>query len=499
MSRVLLEMVEVLAHEKNVDKSIVLGALESALASAVKKSEFPGQDVDIVVKVDPETGDQQVWRQWLVVPDDQGLQEPDRQILQWEAKEDYSDQGEMNVGDYVREPLKVSTVTGRRFATDAKQVILQKLREAERNQLLNEFLANYKDVKIVTGQIRRVDKEGAIVEIGRVEARLPKREMIPNENYRQGDRIRAYILNIDPASRQQQITLSRTCNEFLIELFRQVVPEIDEGRLEIKGAVRDPGDRAKLAVQVKDQRIDPIGACIGVKGSRVQSVTQELNGERIDIIRWSDQPAEYVMGALSPAVVSSIVVHEDEHKMEVVTDAENRGLALGRQGQNVRLATELTGWEIKILDSEEAAKRREAELGKLINELTSRLDIDDEVAQVLIDNGIETLEEVAYLPEDELLAIEEFDADTVQELRSRARTALITAAIEREELLKSVDPKLLELEDMNNDLAARLSQGGIKTVDELADLATDELVEMTGIESELAAKLITEARANWDK
>lgn len=498
MSRVLLEMVEVLAHEKNVDKSIVLEALESALASAVKKSEFPGQDVDIVVKVDPQTGDKQVWRQWLIVPDDQGLQEPDRQILQWEAKEDYADQGELNVGDYVREPLKTSNVTGRRFATDAKQVILQKLREAERNQLLNEFLENYKDIKVVTGQIRKVDKEGAIVEIGKVEARLPKSEMIPMETYRQGDRIRAYILNIDPSSRQQQITLSRTVNEFLVELLRQVVPEIDEGLLEIKAVARDPGDRAKVSVQVKDKRIDPIGTCIGVKGSRVKSVTQELNGERVDIIRWSDQPAEYVMGALAPAVVSSIVVHEDEHRMEVVTDPENRGQAIGKSGQNVRLASELTGWKIDIMDDEQAAEKREAEQGKLRAELTSRLDVDDEVAQVLLDNGIETLEEVAYLPEEELLSIEEFDEDTIKELRSRARTALITAAIEREEALKNVDPKLMSLEGMNNDLAAKLVQNNVKTLDDLADLATDELVEITGIDEQEAAKLITLARAHWE-
>ena len=469
MSRDLLTMVEVLAHEKNVDQSVVLAALESALASAVKKAEFPGEDADIVVKVDPTTGDQKVWRQWLVVPDEQGLQEPDRQILQWEAKEDYSDQGEMNVGDYVRKPLPDVNVTGRRFATDAKQVIIQRLREAERNQLLNEFLERYKDVKVVTGQVKRFDKSDAIIEIGRIDARLPRHQMIPMENLRPGDRVRAYVLKIDPTSRQQQITLSRTCNEFLGELMRQVVPEINEGLLEIKGIARDPGIRAKVAVQVKDKRIDPIGSCIGVKGSRIQSVSGELMNERIDIIRWADQPAEYVMSALSPATISSIIVHEDEHKVEVVTpDLDNSKIAIGSNGVNKRLASELTGW-----------------------------DIDEEVAQVLIENGIETLEEVAYLPEEELLSIEQFDEDTVKELRSRARTALLTSALEREELLKWADKSLVDLPGMTHEIANKLKPAGIKTLDQLADLSTDELVEMTGIDHDKAAALITKARESW--
>ena len=470
MSRDLLTMVEVLAHEKNVGQSVVLAALESALASAVKKAEFPGEDADIVVKVDPTTGDQKVWRQWLVVPDEQGLQEPDRQILQWEAKEDYSDQGEMNVGDYVRKPLPDVNVTGRRFATDAKQVIIQRLREAERNQLLKEFL----------------------------DARLPRHQMIPMENLRPGDRVRAYVLKIDPTSRQQQITLSRTCNEFLGELMRQVVPEINEGLLEIKGIARDPGIRAKVAVQVKDKRIDPIGSCIGVKGSRIQSVSGELMNERIDIIRWADQPAEYVMSALSPATISSIIVHEDEHKVEVVTpDLDNSKIAIGSNGVNKRLASELTGWEIEVMDDDQAAKKREDEIAPRRQELCDRLDIDEEVAQVLIENGIETLEEVAYLPEEELLSIEQFDEDTVKELRSRARTALLTSALEREELLKWADKSLVDLPGMTHEIANKLKPAGIKTLDQLADLSTDELVEMTGIDHDKAAALITKARESW--
>lgn len=496
MSLPILELVKALAHEKNVDQAVVVGALESAVASAVKKSLFPGEDADVVAQVDPVTGDQKVWRQWKIVPDEQGLQEPDREILQWEAKEDYPDQGEHNIGDYVREQLPEVNVSGRRFATDAKQVIIQRIREAERNQQLNEFLERYKDVKVVTGQVKRVDNRGdAIIEIGRVEARLPKNQMIPMERLRNGDRVRAYVLNIDPTSKSQQITLSRTCNEFLGELMRQVVPEINEGLLEIKGIARDPGNRAKVAVQVKDKRIDPIGSCIGVKGSRIQAVSGELMNERIDIIRWADQPAEYVMSALAPATISSIIIHEDEHKVEVVTpDRDNSNVAVGTNGINKRLASALTGWEIEVMDDDQAAQKRENEIAPRRQELIDRLDIDEDVAQVLIDNGIETLEEVAYLPEEELLGIEEFDEETVKELRDRARTALLNAALEREELLKWADKALVDLPGMTHEVANKLKPAGIKTLAELADLATDELVEKTGIDADLAAKLITQAR-----
>ena len=500
MSRALLEMVEVLAHEKNVDKSVVLGALESALASAVKKSELPRTDADIVVKVDPETGDQQVWRQWKIVPDEDGLQEPDREILHWEAEEDYSDQGPTEIGDYVKEPLKEVNVTGRRFATDAKQVILQKLREAERTQLLNEFLANYKDVKIVTGQVKRFDKSDMIVEIGRIDARLPRSEMIPNEIYRINDRIRAYILKIDPTSRQQQIILSRTCNEFLAELLRQVVPEFNEGLLEMKGVARIPGRRAKVAVQVKDKRIDPIGSCVGVRGARIQSVSSELFNERVDIIRWSDQPAEFVISSLSPATISSIIVHEDEGRMEVVTpDEENTRIAKGTDYINVKLASALTGYEIDVMDHDQAEKKREEEIAPRRKELMDALNVDEEIAQLLIENGIETVEEVAYLPEEELLSIEQFDEDLVKELRSVARNALITKALKREELLKWADPALIDLSGMTTEIAEKLHPAGITNLEQLADLATDELVEMTGISEEKAAELITKAREHWNQ
>ena len=495
MSKALLEMVNVLAHEKNVDESIVLSALESALASAVKKASFSGTDADIVVKVNPVTGEQKAWRQWKVVPDEQGLQEPDREILQWEAKEDYSDQGPMEIGDYVIEPLPEVNVTGRRFATDAKQVILQKLREAERNQLLNEFLINYKDLKIVTGQVKRFDKGDLIVEVGRVDARLPRDQMIPREIYRIGDSVKAYVLKIDPTSRQQQITLSRTNTEFLAELLKQVVPEFNEGLLELRGVARIPGVRAKVAVQVKDKRIDPIGACIGVKGSRIQSVSNELYNEHVDIIRWSEQPAEFVVSSLSPATISSIIVHEDEGRMEVVTpDEENTRIAIGVDRVNQRLASELTGYQIDVMDNEEASQKREAEIAPRRQELIDSLNVNEEVAQVLIDNGIETVEEVAYLPEDELLSIEEFDEEAVSELRSIARNALITRALKREEFLKWADPKLIDLEGMSSGILEKFKPAGITTLDALSDLSTDELVEKTGIDAAKAGALIMAAR-----
>ncbi len=500
MNKNLLDFVELLANEKNVSKQVVFAALESAIAGAVKKAEFSNQDVDIEVVVNKETGDHEVWRRWLVVPDSQGLQEPDREILQWEAKEDYSDQGEMNVGDYVREKLENVGVTGRRFATDARQVILQKLREAEKNQILEEFLAIYKDQKLVNGSVRKiVDKSDILVEIGRLEARLPKSEMIPHEAFRPGDRVRAYIKKVDPTARQQQVTLSRTDPEFLVELMKLEIPEINEGLLEIKKVARIPGYKAKVAVKVKDKRIDPIGTCVGVKGSRVQAITNELGGERIDIVRWSDQPEEFVISALTPYTVYSIVVHEDENKMEVVVADEVTGKAIGPNGQNVALIKDLTGWEINVLSGAEADKKRQKEEEALRSDLMTKLDISEEVAQVLIDNGLMTVEEVAFFPEEELLSIEEFDEDTIKELRSRARTASLTEDIEREEILKTIDPQILALEGMNNDVAATIGRKGIMKLDDLADLATDELVEMTGLSDEEAADLITKARVHWNQ
>ena len=343
MNREMLEMVEVLAQEKNVPREVVFGVLEVALGSAVKKANFPGQDADIEVQVDRTTGDYQAWRRWLVVADEEGLQEPDRQEMFSDIHEDYP---ELQVGDFIRLEVQNINNSGRRFAQDAKQVILQRLRDAEREQMLVEFLA--RDEKIVNGQVKRMDKGDAIVEIGKVEARLPRSEMLPKESYRPGDRVRAYVARIDRTSKGQQVFLSRTSADFIKALFAMQVPEIEEGLLEIKSAARDPGSRAKIAVQAKDARLDPVGTCIGVRGTRVNAVTNELGGERVDIVVWDDEPAQFVVSALEPAKVSGVVMLEDTHTMEVVVDEDNLAIAIGRAGQNVRLASELTGWKIDV-------------------------------------------------------------------------------------------------------------------------------------------------------
>ena len=360
MNREMLEMVEVLAQEKSVPREVVFGVLETALASAVKKANFAGEDADVEVHVDRDTGDYRAWRRWLVVADDQGLQEPDRQEMYSDIHDEYPD---LQVGDYIRQEVENINSSGRRFAQDAKQVILQRLRDAEREQMLVEFLA--RDEKVISGLVKRMDKGDAIVEIGKVEARLPRSEMLPKESFRPGDRVRAYVARVDRSCKGQQVFLSRTSPEFIKELFALQVPEIEEGLLEIKSAARDPGSRAKIAVQAKDARLDPVGTCIGVRGTRVNAVSNELGGERVDIVVWDDEPAQFVVSALEPAKVSGVVMLEDTHTMEVVVDEENLAIAIGRAGQNVRLASELTGWKIDIMTDEEANAKRDEETNKI--------------------------------------------------------------------------------------------------------------------------------------
>jgi len=492
MSREILLTVDVLAREKNVPRETVFGALELALAAATKKLMFPGEDADVRVAVDRETGAYEAFRRWIVVPDEAGLQEPDREVILSDARDD---DAEVNIGDVVEEPLPETNVFGRRFAQDAKQVILQKLRDAEREQVLNDFLS--RGDEIVNGTIKRMDKGDAIVEIGKVEARLPRNEMISKENLRIGDRVRALVLRIDRAARGQQVILSRTSPEFLKKLFELEVPEIEQGLLLIKSAARDPGVRAKIAVWTGDKRIDPIGTCVGMRGSRVQAVTNELAGERVDIVLWSEDPAQFVIGALAPANVSSIVVDEDRHAMDVVVDEDNLAIAIGRSGQNVRLASELTGWQINIMTAEESAEKQATEQAGIRADFMAKLDVDEEVADILISEGFSTIEEIAYVPEKELLEIEAFDDDTVEELRTRARNALLTEAIVREESLEQVEKEMLELEGMDADLVAKLVAGNVKTRDDLGELAVDELVELTGVDAERAKKLIMAARAHW--
>ncbi|MBI4290402.1 MAG: transcription termination/antitermination protein NusA [Betaproteobacteria bacterium] len=488
MSRELLLLVDALAREKNVHKETVFGALEMAIASATKKR-F-SEDVDIRVAVDRNTGDFESFRRWQVVPDET-VEFPPRQMGLGEAVKQY---GEVAPGDFIEEALEPIPF-GRIGAQAAKQVILQKIRDAEREQLLNDFLA--RGDKLVTGAIKRIERGNAIVEAGRVEAVLPRDQMIPKENLRVGDRVRAFLLRIDRNVRGPQLVLSRTAPEFISELFRLEVPEIEEGLLEIKAAARDPGVRAKIAVHTKDQRIDPIGTCVGMRGSRVQAVTQELAGERVDIVLWSADPAQLVIGALAPAEVSSIIVDEDTHSMDVVVDEENLAIAIGRAGQNVRLASELTGWTINLMTEEESKQKSEEETGSARSLFMEKLDIDEEVAGILIQEGFSTLEEVAYVPIQEMLNIDGLDETTVNELRSRARDALLVQAIASEEQAEKSDPDLVQLEGMDSDLIAKLAQKGVKTRDDLADLAIDDLVELTGIDAERGKSLIMKARAHW--
>ena len=488
MSREILLLVDVLAREKNVTRDIVFGALELALASATKKRVH--DDANVRVAVDRETGDFETFRRWEVVADEDFLDEQQQVSLSEAQKQD----PEVEIGDYLEESLEPIDF-GRIGAQAAKQVILQKIRDAEREQVLSEFLARKEH--LVTGTIKRMERGNAIVETGKMEALLPRDQMIPRENLRMGDRVKAYLLRIDRSARGPQLILSRTAPEFIIQLFALEVPEVDDGLLEIKAAARDPGMRAKIAVKSNDQRIDPIGTCVGMRGSRVTAVTNELAGERVDIVLWSADPAQFVVGALAPAEVSSIIVDEDKHSMDVVVDEQNLAIAIGRGGQNVRLASEMTGWTINLMTEEESKTLVEAEAAAIRVLFMEKLDVDEDVANILIDEGFSTLEEVAYVPLHEMLEIESFDEATVQELRERARNVLLTEAIDTEEKIGNVAEDLLGLEGMDKSLAGKLAGNGIKTRDDLADLAVDELTEMTGIDAQRAKQLITTARAHW--
>ena len=488
MSREILLLVDALAREKNVTKDIVFGALELALASATKKRIHDEADVRVVV--DRETGDFESFRRWEVMSEDQYVNENSQMPLSEAQKQD----AEVEIGDYLEE-ISEPIDFGRIGAQAAKQVILQKIRDAEREQILNDFLDRKEH--LVIGTIKRMERGNAIVEAGKIEALLPRDQMIPRENLRVGDRVKAFLLRIDRAARGPQLILSRTAPEFIIKLFELEVPEVDDGMLEIKAAARDPGMRAKIAVKSNDQRVDPIGTCVGMRGTRVTAVTNELAGERVDIVLWSADPAQFVIGALAPAEVSSIVVDEDKHSMDVVVNEDNLAIAIGRGGQNVRLASEMTGWTINLMTEEESQTRAEAETAAIRVLFMEKLDVDEEVADILIDEGFATLEEVAYVPLQEMLEIESFDEATVQELRDRARNVLLTEAIATEEQLDDLAEDLLGLEGMDKGLASKLASGGIKTLDDLADLAIDELTEMTGIDTERAKQLITTARAHW--
>jgi transcription termination/antitermination protein NusA len=488
MSREVLLLVDALAREKNVDKEIVLGALESALASATKKR-FT-EESDVRVSIDRDTGEYLSFRCWQVM-DDETFETPDLHIKLSEAQKLNPN---IQLGEFIEEPLD-SVDFGRIGAQAAKQVIFQKIRDAEREQLLSDFME--RGEHLVSGTVKRVERGNAIIEFGKIEALLPRDQMIQKENMRVGDRVRAYLLRVDRSVRGPQIALSRITPEFLVKLFELEVPEIEEGLLEIVSAARDPGVRAKISVRSHDKRIDPIGTCVGMRGSRVQAVTNELAGERVDIVLWSDDPATCVVNALAPAEVTSIMVDEDSHSMDVVVEEENLAQAIGRNGQNVRLASELTGWTINIMTVNESDQKNEKEFSRVRDLFTEKLDVDAEVADILVQEGFNTLEEVAYVPLEEMLAIESLDEATVNELRSRARNVLLTAAIVTEEQVGHSIESLIKLDGMDETLARALSMNGVNTQEQLADLDVDELVKQTGIDEERANQLIMTARAPW--
>ncbi len=488
MSREIMLVADALAREKNVDREIVFSALELALASATKKR-F-SEEVEVRVSIDRETGEYDSFRLWEVVADSDYLDEG----LQMPLSEAQKKNADVQVGEFIEEHLE-PVEFGRIGAQTAKQVILQKIREAEREQILSDFLMRKEH--LVTGVIKRMERGSAIIESGRIEAILPRDQMIPRENLRIGDRVRAYLLKIDRQARGPQLVLSRVAPEFVVKLFELEVPEIEEGLIEIKAAARDPGARAKIAVKSNDPRIDPQGTCIGMRGSRVQAVTSELGGERVDIVLWSPDPAQFVINALSPAEVSSIVVDEEKHSMDVVVDEEQLALAIGRTGQNVRLASELSGWTLNIMTPDEAQQKNVEESTSIKSEFMLKLDVDEEVAEVLVQEGFSTIEEIAYVPLSEMLEMESFDEETINELRARARNVLLTAEIASEEKVEHVAEDLATMEGMDADTIRQLAEHGVDNIEALADLATDDLVEMTGMEEARAQALIMTARAPW--
>ncbi|MDC0115265.1 transcription termination factor NusA [Methylophilaceae bacterium] len=486
MSREILLLVDALAHEKNVARDIIFTALELALASATKKK-FEA-DVDIRVEIDKESGEYESFRCWTIV-EDELLEIPEAELSLTDDRAK-----DLEVGDVIKEAID-SVEFGRIGAQAAKQVILQKVREAEREQILNDFLA--RDEKLVSGQIRRMERGNAIIEVGRLDAVLPRDHMIPKENLRVGDRVRAILSKIETGMRGPQLILSRTAPEFLIRLFELEVPEIEEGLLEIMSASRDPGLRSKIAVKANDQRLDPVGTCVGMRGSRVQAVTGELAGERVDIVLWSIEPAQFVINAMAPAEVSSIVVDEDKHSMDLVVVEDQLAQAIGRNGQNIRLASELTGWELNILTEEESDQKNKEEYTSASQLFIEKLDVDEDVADILVQEGFSSIEEVAYVPLEEMVQIEAFDEDTVNELRSRASAAILTAAIAKEESVVDPAEDLKSMDGMDIDIAKLMASKGIVTMEDLAELSVDELLELVKIDEEKAKTLIMTARAPW--
>jgi N utilization substance protein A len=490
MTKEILMVVDSVSNEKGVSREVIFQALEQALVAATKKK-YNTDEIDLRVAINRKTGEYDTFRRWTVVPDE------DHEIPAMQlAISDVEPEG-MKLGD-VREEQVASIEFGRIAAQTAKQVIVQKVREAERALVVDAY--RHRIGEILSGVVKKTTRDGLVLDLGgNAEAYLAREEMLPKEAFRVGERVRAVLFAVNAEGRGSQLLVSRTRPEMIIELFRIEVPEIGEEIIEIRGAARDPGVRAKIAVKTNDQRIDPQGACIGMRGARVQAVSGELAGERVDIVLWDDNPAQYVINALQPAEVASIVIDEDSHSMDVAVEEEQLAMAIGRGGQNIRLASELTGWRLNVMTLADAQAKQESESHQYIEVFVRDLDVDEDIAAILVNEGFTSLEEVAYVPLEEMLAIEEFDEDIVNALRQRAKDALLTKALVSEEKLGSNEPAedLLNMEGMNRKLAFELAARGIVTMEDLAEQAIDDISDIDGVDDEKAAALIMKAREPW--
>ncbi len=492
MSKEILMVADAVSNEKGVSRDVIFEAIESALATATKKLN-DSEEIDCRVSVDRETGDYESFRVWTVVDEEEYLEEGSQFTLDQAGDKDKS----LAIGDTWEEKIE-NVKFGRIAAQTAKQVIVQKVREAEREIVIAEYQDRVGE--LVAGTVKKVTRDNIIVDLGsNAEALLPRDQMIPRETFRISDRLRALLTDVRSEQRGPQLFLSRTSPDMLVELFKIEVPEISEEIIEIKAAARDPGSRAKIVVRTNDGRIDPVGACVGMRGSRVQVVSNELANERIDIILWDDNPAQLVINSMAPAEVSSIIVEEDSHTMDIAVEEENLAQAIGRNGQNVRLAGELTGWTINVMSEEDAENKQQQEASSFIEMFMEKLGVDEEVSEVLVQEGFTSLEEIAYVPLDEVLAIDGFDEEIANELRNRAKDALLTQAIASEEDLSSANiaDDLLNMEGMDDILALALAKKGILNMEELAEQATDELMDIEGMDEDRAGKLIMTARAPW--
>ncbi len=492
MSKEILLVVDAVSNEKGVSKDVIFEALEAALASAARK--LNNEERDVRVAIDRQTGEYETFRRWEVLDDDAEMEFEEAQLFLRDAR---ATNPEIEVGAYIEEPM-ANAEFGRIAAQTAKQVIVQRVREAERALVVEAYMDRAGEM--VNGIVKRIERGNVYLDLGgNAEAFISRRHMIQGETVRPGERLRAYLYEVKAEPRGPQLFASRTAVEFLVALFELEVPEIGQDLISIMGGARDSGRRAKIAVRSNDRRTDPIGACVGMRGSRVQAVSNELAGERIDIILWDENPAQFVINAMAPAEVASIVVDEESQTMDVAVEESNLSQAIGRGGQNVRLASELSGWELNVLTLEQAEQKSEEESKKILDRVMERLDVGEDVANILVQEGFSNIEEVAYVPESELLEIEEFDEDIVNEIRRRARDALLTQLIAKEEVLDENRPQedLMNLEGMTERLAYRLADKGLRTQEDLAELSVDELQEIDEISDEAAAELIMTARAPW--